>query len=176
VLLQSAQRVASDETRGHLYDAHNRVNAVAAVQKQLSVAATGAVHLDTYLTDLCDSLGASMIRDANQVSLTVEVDSAVTTPDGSVSLGLIVTELVINALKHAFPDHRAGKIHVSYRRKGEAWTLAVADDGVGMPAGEDFAKKGGLGSSLVTALANQLQARVVMTNANPGTSVSIIHA
>jgi two-component sensor histidine kinase len=176
VLLQSAQRVASDETRSHLYDAHNRVLSVAAVQKQLSVTTSGVVHLDTYLTDLCDSLGASMIRDPGQVSLTVKVDSAVTTPEGSVSLGLIVTELVINALKHAFPDHREGKILVSYRREGDAWTLAVADDGVGVPDGYDFAKQGGLGSSLVEALANQLSARVELTNAHPGTSVSIVHS
>jgi two-component system, sensor histidine kinase PdtaS len=175
VLLQSAQRVASDETRGHLYDAHHRVLSVAAVQKQLSVTQTGEVHLDTYLNDLCDSLGASMIRDANQVSLTVKIDNGVTTPEGSVSLGLIVTELVINALKHAFPDHRKGKILVSYHRKGDAWTLAVADDGVGLPDGEDFAQNGGLGSSLVAALANQLEARVEATNANPGTLISIVH-
>jgi two-component sensor histidine kinase len=116
-----------------------------------------------------------MIRDANQVSLTVKIDNGVTTPEGSVSLGLIVTELVINALKHAFPDHRKGKILVSYHRDGDAWTLSVADDGVGIPEGVDF-KNGGLGSSLVEALANQLDARVEATNANPGTLVSIIHS
>jgi two-component system, sensor histidine kinase PdtaS len=174
VLLQSAQRVASDETRGHLYDAHNRVLSVAAVQRQLSVTDPGVVHLETYLNDLCDSLGASMIRDPNQVSLEVTVDSAVTTAEGSVSLGLIVTELVINALKHAFPDHRKGKISVSYRCKADTWALSVADDGVGTPGG-DFAGKGGLGSSLVEALANQLEARVESTNANPGSLVRVIH-
>jgi two-component system, sensor histidine kinase PdtaS len=174
VLLQSAQRVASDETRGHLYNAHNRVLSVAAVQRQLSVTESGVVHLDTYLNDLCDSLGASMIRDAGQTSLEVKVDDAVTTAEGSVSLGLIVTELVINALKHAFPDHQKGKIVVDYRYKGDGWKLSIADDGVGMPKG-DPAGKAGLGSSLVEALVNQLKARVEITNANPGTLVSVSH-
>ena len=56
------------------------------------------------------------------------------------SLGLIVTELVINALKHAFPDHRKGKIVVSYHCDGDAWTLSVADDGVGI-RGRGFQKR-----------------------------------
>ena len=47
--------------------------------------------------------------------------------------------------------------------------------GVGLPDGEDFAQNGGLGSSLVAALANQLEARVEATNANPGTLISIVH-
>jgi two-component sensor histidine kinase len=174
VLLQSAQRVASDETRGHLYDAHNRVLSVAAVQKHLNVTETGEVHLETYLTELCNSLGASMIRDPNRISLEVTVDSAVTTGEGSVSHGLIVTELVINSLKHAFPDHRKGKIVVEYSCKGDAWTLSVTDDGVGIPSG-DFHQGGGLGSSLVEALAHQLMARVDVTDARPGTRVAIIH-
>jgi len=174
VLLQSAQRVASDETRGHLYDAHNRVLSVAAVQRQLSVTQSGAVHLDTYFNDLCESLAASMIRDAHQISLEAKVDDTVTTAETSVCLGLIATELTINALKHAFPHHRKGKIVVNYHREGDTWTLAVADDGVGMRDGE-FPGKGGLGSSLVEALANRLNARINVSSADPGAVVSIVH-
>ena len=58
-----------------------------------------------------------------------------TKADTSVSLGLIVTELVINALKHAFPRHRKGEILVDYRADGAAWTLSVRDTGIGMPDG-----------------------------------------
>jgi two-component sensor histidine kinase len=174
VLLHSAQRVASDETRGHLYDAHNRVMSVAAVQKLVSVTESGVVRLETYLNDLCESLGASMIRDPNRVSLEAQVDSATTTAEGAVSLGLIVTELVINALRHAFPDHRKGKILVSYRCEGDSWTLSVADDGVGFPEGA-ARQGGGFAGSPVEALANQLNARVELANANPGTRVSLVH-
>jgi two-component sensor histidine kinase len=174
ILLQSAQRVASDETRGHLYDAHDRVLSGAAVQRQLTIAHSGAVHLDTYLNDLCDSLDASMIRDLHQISLEVKVDGSVTAAETSVCLGLIVTELMINALKHAFPDHRKGKIVVAYHHKGDAWTLSVADDGVGIRDG-DFPGRGGLGGSLVEALANRLDARASVSSASPGAVVSIVH-
>jgi len=59
-----------------------------------------------------------MIRDHNQLSLSVNVDGSITPAGVSVSLGLIVTELAINALKHAFPGDRKGKISVNYNSDG----------------------------------------------------------
>jgi two-component sensor histidine kinase len=175
VLLQSARRVKSQETRGHLYDAHNRVMSVATVQQQLAASRLGDVHLRAYFTDLCHSLGASMIRDRDQLTLEVQSDDSVTDADVSVSLGLIVTELVINALKHAFPGHRAGKITVGYTAKGTDWTLSVRDNGVGMPLDAASAKPG-LGTSIIEALAKQMDATVEIAGARPGTTVSVVHA
>jgi len=98
----------------------------------------------------------------------------VATADASVSLGLIVTELVINALKHAFPDARGGKILVSYRSDGADWTLSVRDDGVGIPRGAEPVVAG-LGTSIVEALAKQLNATVDVANTHPGATISIVH-
>src|ERR1700676_2762216 len=100
-----------------------------------------------------------MIRAPNQLTLEVTADESVASADVSVSLGLIVTELVINALKHGFPGRRRGKIMVGYRSRGPAWTLSVGDNGVGMPKDASSAKPG-LGTSIVGALAQQLDARV----------------
>jgi two-component sensor histidine kinase len=174
VLMQSARRVQSDETRSHLHDAHQRVMSVAALQHQLAASRAGDVELRPYFTALCDSIGASMIRDHNQLSLDVTVDKSVSTADVSVSLGLIVTELVINALKHAFPGDRNGKIKVDYHSHGPNWTLSVSDNGVGMPADAANAKPG-LGTSIVQALTAQLHAVIKVSDANPGTNVSIAH-
>jgi two-component sensor histidine kinase len=118
VLLQSARKVQSDETRTHLHDAHNRILSVATLQRRLAASSVGDVQLRPYLTDLCESLGASMIPDRDQILLQVRADEASVTANVSVSLGLIVTELVINALKHAFPDHRRGTIKVGYSAHG----------------------------------------------------------
>jgi two-component sensor histidine kinase len=91
-----------------------------------------------------------------------------------VSLGLIVTELVINALKHAFPGgDRTGAITVDYSAQGEGWTLNVEDDGVGILAGEGQGTPG-LGTGIVDALAKQLGATVLTTDRAPGTKVSIV--
>ena len=132
------------------------------------------MELHAYFNGLCKSIGASMIRDHNQISLEVSADDSSVSADISVSLGLIVTELVINALKHAFPGLRHGKIVVGYQSHGPNWTMSVSDNGVGMPS-EPGAAKSGLGTNIVEALARQLQARVEVDDIKPGTMVSIVH-
>ncbi|MGV8929528.1 MAG: sensor histidine kinase [Brevundimonas sp.] len=174
VILQSARKSQSDETRTSLTDAHSRVMSVAALQQQLAASRLGEVVLKPYFDQLCISVAASMIRDHDQLSLRVDCDDTAVDADVSVSLGLIVTELVINSLKHAFPGGRHGLITVSYQSHGPNWTLAVADDGVGMPHNAASATPG-LGTSIVEALANQLKARVQVASGHPGTTVSITH-
>ncbi|MCI3133981.1 sensor histidine kinase [Phenylobacterium aquaticum] len=174
VILQSARKAQSDETRTYLQDAHNRVMSVATLQQQLAASRLGDVELRGYFTQLCDSIGASMIRDHNQLVLSVEADRSTTSADASVSLGLIVTELVINALKHAFPDGRKGAIVVGYRADGPDWTLSVQDNGIGMPKNAADSKAG-LGTNIVQALSAQLDAEITLTEAHPGTRVSIAH-
>ena len=174
VLMQSARKVQSEEARGHLQDAHHRVMSIAAVQRQLSESTLGDVQLRPYFLQLCQSLAASMIADPARLSIEVSVDESLAPASVSVSLGLIVTELVLNALKHAFPDQRKGTIAVDYHASGRNWAMSVSDDGVGMPEGE-HAPKPGLGTGIVDALANQLEARVQVDSDRPGTTVRITH-
>jgi two-component sensor histidine kinase len=174
VLMQSARNVQSEETRMHLKDAHHRVMSIATVQQQLASSQLKEVELRPYFTQLCQSLGASMIRDHNKQSIEVSADKSVVGADVSVSLGLIVTELVINALKHAFPQGRPGRIMVDYQSKGPNWTLSVADDGVGMPKDAADAKPG-LGTGIIEALAKQLHASVRVADRKPGTGISVAH-
>ncbi|WP_324134734.1 sensor histidine kinase [Bosea sp. (in: a-proteobacteria)] len=174
VLMQSARKVQSTETRGHLQDAHHRVMSVAALQQQLATSQIGDVKLKPYLMNLCGSIAASMIPDRDALTLDVEVDDSIVPADRSISLGLVVTELVINALKHAYPGQRGGRITVGYKATGADWSLIVADDGVGMPTAAEDAKAG-LGTSIVKALAGQLGAEIAVTEAQPGTIVTLIH-
>jgi two-component sensor histidine kinase len=173
VLMQRVRRVQSEETRSHLRDAHNQVMAVATLQRQLASTASSDDALRPYFTELCASIGASMILDQGLMSITVEVDDSTTTADRSVSLGPIITELVINALKHAYPDGGAkGAIRIAFNATADGWKLSVADDGVGF-ASEHGDGRPGLGTGIVNALAAQLSAVVEVTDADPGTLVSI---
>lgn len=174
VLMQSARKVQSEETRTHLHDAHHRVMSIATLQKQLAMKSSDQVALGQYLTELCASIGASMIDDQDRVTLTSTTDDTVTSANVTVSLGLIVTELVINALKHAFPGrNQKGKISVGYLGNIDGWTLTVDDNGNGMTAEAD--SKPGLGTGIVEALAKQLEATVEVTDQSPGTKVTIAH-
>lgn len=174
VLMQSARKVQSEEVRGHLHDAHHRVMSVAAIQRQLAVSSIDRVSLRPYLSQLCESIGASMIHDHDQITLEVKSDESRVHANVSVSLGLVVTELVINALKHAFPEGRQGKIIVDYGSTGATWALAVSDNGVGMPKQPDLAKPG-LGTNIVQALAKQLDARITVVDGMPGTAIRLEH-
>lgn len=171
VLMLKARTVTSEESRLHLRDAYDRVMSVAAVQTLLQTT-LGEVEVGPYLTKLCDSLASSMIRDSRPLTLVVDADAANVPSQEAVSLGLVVTELVINGLKHAFPGDRGGQVTVTYENDAEGWALSVADDGVGRRPVVGV-RKGGLGTVIVGSLAKQLGALVVIADNQPGTRVTL---
>jgi chemotaxis protein methyltransferase CheR len=178
ILLMKARTVQSEETRLQLHDAHQRVLSVAAVQQHLDVAGRGGpIEIGNYLSKLCETLAQSMIGDSRPITLKVEADAGTVVSHQAVSIGLIVTELVMNALKHAFPGERKdAAIVVSYNVSDTDWKLAISDNGGGKPDLSAFEKKGGLGTSLVKSLAKQLDAGVDTVSDPHGTTVTITHA
>jgi PAS domain S-box-containing protein len=178
ILLIKARTVRSAETRLHLQDAHQRVMSVAAMQQQLQASEPGAtIELGPYLSRLCETLAASMIGDRRPISLKVHVEGGTAPSSQAVSVGLIVTELVINALKHAFPDDRSdGTVIVAYDLAEPNWRLTVSDNGIGRPEGHSDKTNAGLGTTIIEALAKQLDARVDVLMDPYGTTVSITHA
>jgi two-component sensor histidine kinase len=177
ILLIKARTVRSEETRLHLQDAHQRVMSVAAVQQQLQALESSAtIELGPYLSRLCETLAASMIGDRRPISLKVHVEGTAS-PSQAVSIGLIVTELVINAFKHAFPADRSdGTVIVAYNLADSNWRLTVSDNGIGRPEGNSDKTNPGLGTTIIEALAKQLDARVDVLMDPHGTTVSIAHA
>jgi len=180
ILLMKARTVQSEETRLQLEDAHKRVLSVAAVQQHLQVTGRDApIAIGTYLTKLCETLAHSMIGESRPISLKVETDAdtATVVSHQAVSIGLIVTELVMNALKHAFPTEKNdAAIVVSYKVSDSDWKLVVSDNGNGKPSLSASQSKGGLGTSLVKALAKQLDATAETTSDSQGTTATITHA
>jgi two-component sensor histidine kinase len=175
ILMLKAQTVPSEETRRHLREAHDRVLAVATVQEHLNPTPFGEqIHVGRYLTRLCDSLSDSMIREDQSISLSVQAGEGAMNSEGAVSMGLITAELVINALKHAFPDGREGKVIVRYETSATNWRLSVSDNGVGISAHLDDAPvRSGLGTSIVDALTRQFGGRVAFSAGSPGTTVTV---
>lgn len=182
ILLLKAKSVQSDETRRHLTEAHDRVLSLAAVQKHLHATGRGgSVDVAPYLTRLCEALAHSMASREGDIAIVVDAGEGSISSSQAVSLGLIVTELIINALKHGFAgkETKDGRIDVLYRMDGpDHWKLTIADDGQGIVAKEPPGRRsqGGLGRSIVEALASQLHARVETQSGPGGTAVSIICA
>jgi two-component sensor histidine kinase len=177
ILMLKARSVQSEDSRADLKDAHARVMSVVAVQELLQPGAWGErIPIGPYLSNLCAKLAQSMIGITRQIVLEATANGGSLLSKEVVSIGLIVTESVINALKHAYPLVTSnGRIAVAYEEKGDGWTLSIADNGCGMPSGESVVTRPGLGTSIVTALADQLAARVSITSGSGGTTITITH-
>jgi two-component sensor histidine kinase len=173
ILMLEARTMQSEESRLPLQDAYRRILSVATLQRHLQASGPGEpLELEPHLSRLCDTLATSLINNSQPVSLQVEVGAGTALSDDVMSIGLIVTELVINALKYAFPDGE-GKILVRYDPDGANWRLSVSDNGVGLRKSDRGSA--GLGKTIVEALAKQLNAHVEILSGPHGTTVSISH-
>ena len=120
VMMLNARKASSEEVRGHLRDARNRVMSIADLQRQLAVDTGEVANIRNYLTRLCETIGASMIADPGEIVLSVAAPDQMVDAEVSVSLGLVVTELVINSLKHGLPEGAGGEIKGGLRGRRRA--------------------------------------------------------
>ena len=178
IILMKARAVSSEETRLFLQDTHDRVISIATVQQQLNASGIlGPIEMVPYLTRLSDALAASMIGDTRPVTLKVVGTAGSLSSRQAESIGLITTELVMNAMKHAFPsENMKGRINIAYDVDGTNWKLTVADNGIGKPDGVFAQSETGLGTGMVKALTQELNANVETLAGPEGTIVSITHA
>lgn len=178
ILLLKARAVLSDETRQHLKDAHQRVMSVAEVQRHLHASeGIDQIDVNSYLTKLCGSLATSMTGESQPITIKVMAHSDMIGSDKAVSIGLIVTELVINAIKYAFPSAKAdAMILVTYEIDAADWKLTVSDNGIGKSAGDATGHNSGLGTAIVQALVKQLDAVMDVASGSDGMTISITRA
>lgn len=150
--------VGTDEARTALLETQSRISAIAGVHRSLYTADNvGEVELSAYLFSITQDLARSA-RDSEKVRLETDMDMVKATPDQAVALGVIVTELTTNALKYAYPDGE-GEIRIRLKTHDNIVRLCVEDDGIGMD-GAAPPKGTGLGTRLITAMAQSLKARI----------------
>ncbi len=119
-----------------------------------------------------------MTDESRPISLQVHADAGTVSSADAGSIGFLVTELVINALKHAFVgDRGAGRLVVAYEVSDTGWRLAVSDNGIGTENVRPGSARtvSGLGTIIVEAIAKQLGAHVDTVTNSQGTTVSITH-
>lgn len=176
ILMLKARAVTSEESRRHLRDAHQRVLSVAEVQAHLHASGgVDQIEVGGYLKKLCSSLASSMVGEAQPIAFEVAAGDALIGSDKAVSIGLIVTELMINAIKYAFPRSKAdARVTVTFNSGDGGWTLTVSDNGVGKIDGAAATEHGGLGTVIVQALVKQLEATMTV-DVSAGMSVAIRH-
>lgn len=178
ILLLKAGAVTSEEAKAELREAHRRLMSVAEVQRHLNESGSiEQIEMGPYLTKLCDGLASSMVRPSQDIEIMIAADPGVLPSSHAVSIGLIVTELVINSLKYAFADVPSGAvIQVNFEIAKADWKLTVADNGGGRKDREDSGERVGLGTALIAALAKQMKAQVAETSTDKGMTVEVTRA
>jgi len=172
VSLQS--RTLDDQgAKDALAEIQDRIFAISLVHKQLYTSGdVRTVELKEYLSALLANLRSSLRSDGHGVNLSFEIEDIDLETDASVNLGVIITELVTNAFKYAYPD-RAGEIRVRLRRLKSDVELVVEDDGVGMPEGVP-AIGTGAGTRIINAMCASLRSQITYRRRNPGTEACLV--
>jgi two-component sensor histidine kinase len=164
-----ANSSTQDGVKAALTNAMGRVAAVAQVHRRLYTSHDlKSVLLNQYLEALLEDLRRS--AEGNRMSrLTLNAEPIEIDPDRAVAIGIIVNELVMNAVKYAYPDG-AGPIHIVLLAHGDDLELSIADDGVGLNVKTD-PRSTGMGQRIVTAMAQKLDASVERDPDHAGTRI-----
>jgi len=166
-----ANSATQEGVKAALTNAMGRVAAVAQVHRRLYTSHDlKSVLLNQYLESLLEDLRRS--AEGNKMSrLTLKAEPIEIDPDRAVAIGIIVNELIMNAVKYAYPDG-AGPIHVELKAEGDDLLLTISDDGVGLNVKVD-PRSTGMGQRIVSAMAAKLEASVERDPAHSGTRVVV---
>jgi len=173
MVMIEARSQKSGEGKAALERVSHRITALGQLYSKLSKADTvEAVDAATYLDELCRDLIASVHKEGDTpIVLKTEIESELLPTDRAIPIGLIVNELVTNAIKYAFPGEAKGTVMVTLKRARGELRLTVADDGQGLlPRRADS----GLGGRLVDGFAQQLGGQVERKSDSQGTTVHLI--
>ncbi len=165
-LLNLKRRSMSDEAaRDALAETAERVRSMALVHEKLYQSnQLSVIDLSEYLADLLAQVNEALGARAKGLHVTLEADPVKADLNTAVPFGLIVTELLSNAVKHAFAGRKSGHIQVRLQRAGAGAVLEVVDDGVGFAPGVEPFQSQSLGLKLVSSLASQIDGRCSVTS------------
>lgn len=168
-----ANAVTDSEAKRALSETQARIHAIAGVHRHLYTSDdVHSVQVADYVNSLMGELENTVQLEGQTATLRVEVDPFPLPTEKVASLGVMLTELVTNALKYAYADREAGEVRVFMMRQGDQVELRVEDDGIGWD-GAGKPQGTGLGSRIVKAMAHSLGADVSYENKGRGTCVRV---
>ncbi|OPX57866.1 MAG: sensory histidine kinase AtoS [Methanobacterium sp. PtaB.Bin024] len=161
-LLNLQSRYLKDEESREIFkESQNRAKSMALIHQRLYESTDlKNIGFKEYITTLANELYRNYVKDPSRVSLELEIEDVNIDINNAIPLGLILNELITNAMKYAFPDDEKGIINVSFCKKGDKYILKVADNGKGFPKDLDYKKSDSLGLQLVTNLSYQINGEI----------------
>ena len=174
LLSMQARRISDPATLEVFADSQSRVHSMALIHERLYKSESLAeIDFGVYVRALANDLLPSHAAHPESIRLDIDVVDIALDLDTAVPCGLIVNELVTNALKYAFPDGREGSIHIGFAHPESIFVLVVRDDGVGVPKDLDLQQTTSLGLRLVRILTEQLEGEISFNTNHQGTEVVI---
>lgn len=134
---------------------------------------TKEVELRTYFEGIVHSVRDSLLNREGRIELLTDCDSVVMGVKNATQLGLMVNEVLTNALKYAFPGDRHGKVALTLRSTESRIVITIEDDGVGFPVGFDPGQSSGMGFQLIRMLAEQMEGTSEIANGETGTRIRL---
>jgi PAS domain S-box-containing protein len=165
--------IKDKEAKNIFRESQSRAKSMAMIHERLySSDDLKRIDFGDYIRTLSTELFHTYVLDPSIINLKLNVEKIMIDINTAVPLGLIVNELVSNAMKYAFPAGRPGEIDISFHQIDDKYVLIVKDDGVGIPSDLDINKVKSLGLQLVTNLSNQIDG-VLKLNRENGTNFEI---
>lgn len=168
-LLDMQSRQVSDPALNSLLlDSQKRLKTMALIHEKLYCSKSlSRIDFAEYIHSLVLSISASYGMQSHQIHLDIDADPVQLNIETAIPTGLIINELVTNALKHAFPDHREGRVWIEFREINHGQLdLTIADNGIGLPSEASGQPSPSLGMRLVYILADQLDADLQVQSEN----------
>ncbi|BDZ69213.1 PAS domain S-box protein [Methanobacterium ferruginis] len=167
------QFVTSDETVKVLHESQDRVKAMATIYEKLYLSEDlTKINFKNYIQSLVQGLFYSHTTKKGQIEPIIKIEDIMLNIETAVPCGLIISELVSNSLKHAFPDDEEGEIQVSLQRCDGKYELLISDNGIGFPEDINFKNTNTLGLQLVNNLIDQIDGEITL-NRSHGTEFKI---
>ena len=160
MVAMQARLLTDKAAKSALADTERRIQAIAQVHRKLYTSGdVESVEMDEYLAAIVDELQATWSTPVAPRTIVLEAEALRLHTDKAVSLGIIVTELVTNACKYAYGDKQSGEVRVQFGKADEKkFRLSVEDDGFGL--GDGTPQGTGLGTKLISAMAQSLSSKV----------------
>ena len=151
----------------------SRINAVGNMYDVIArSSAFGPVDIPAYLAGIAASLRSSLLGEGSRIEIALDVEPFTVNADHAVPIGLLVNELVTNAVKYAFPDNK-GRIILGFRQRDGEFNLSVEDDGVGLDGGGRASESTGMGTRFVNAFVRQIGGTLARTSGAGGTTITV---
>lgn len=162
----------SEEAKSILQDSQNRINSIGLIHEKLyQTESLADIDLGNYIKDLVESINSTFSEYQGDVIIRFDLDTIKAEPDKVIPCGLLISELVVNAFKHAYKNGKQGRLDITLKKLNGNILLKVSDNGPGLPDDFDIKKGDSLGTMLITSFSDQLGAKMeINTEEGKGTT------